>query len=138
MMVINKKVNTSSKKAAVYDALEKTVLEGCNQSADIDGIGASNEDDEFVYGPTLNFDFVSYTPTLYNLNQFVARDMDIPTTNNSYFDMLYPDDKNKAELLAEINNVNFSKDDGGLLELPLSNLAKSNMSTVYMKYKEKI
>jgi hypothetical protein len=52
--------------------------------------------------------------------------------------MLYPDDGNKAELLAEINNVNFGPNDGQLLELPLSNLAKSNMSMVYMQYKEKI
>jgi hypothetical protein len=137
MMVVNKKVNHSSKKAAVYDTLEKIVLDGCNLTPDVEGIGASNDDDEFEYGPTLNFDYVSYTPTLYNLNTFVARDMDSPSKENSYFDMLYHD-PNKAELLAEINNVNFGPNDGRLLELPLSNLAKSNMSTVYMQYKEKI
>jgi hypothetical protein len=51
---------------------------------------------------------------------------------------MYEDDSDKAELLAEINNVNFGKDDGRLLELPLSNLAKSNMSFVYMQQKEKL
>jgi hypothetical protein len=51
---------------------------------------------------------------------------------------MYKDEPDKAELLAEINNVNFGEDDGGLLELPLSNLAKSNMSFVYMQQKEKL
>jgi hypothetical protein len=41
----------------------------------------------------------------------------------------------KAELLAEINNINYRD---GLLELPLSNLVKSNMSMVYQEYKEKV
>jgi spermidine/putrescine transport system substrate-binding protein len=144
MMVINKKDNNSSKKNAVYDILYKILLEGCNlpwkiseNTPDLEWIGATNQDDEFVCGPTLNFDYVSYTPTLWNLNKFVAREEEDPNEYNSYFDMMY-DDHNKAELLAEINNVNFKPTDGGLLELPLSNLAKSNMSFVYMQYKEKL
>jgi hypothetical protein len=34
MMVINKKVNNSSKKAAVYNALEKITLDGCSLPAE--------------------------------------------------------------------------------------------------------
>jgi spermidine/putrescine transport system substrate-binding protein len=70
MMVINKKVNNSSKKHEVYSLIDKIVLEGSNlpaateEGSEEPWIGETNKDDEFVYGPTLNFDFVSYTPTL--------------------------------------------------------------------------
>jgi hypothetical protein len=69
--------------------------------------------------------------------------MEDPDEYNSYFDMIYPNPdpskpNNKAELLAEINSVNFAKGDGGLLELPLSDLTKSRMSKVYLQYREKI
>jgi spermidine/putrescine transport system substrate-binding protein len=36
MMVINKKVNDSSKKQAIYDVLEHTVLDGCNLPSEND------------------------------------------------------------------------------------------------------
>jgi hypothetical protein len=84
----------------------------------------------------MNFDFVSYTPTLWNLNTFVSRNEDTPTPYNSYFDALYPDFPNKAELLAEINNINFTQGDVNLMELPLSDLTKSRMGKVYLNYRE--
>jgi hypothetical protein len=67
----------------------------------------------------------------------VSRNSEYPNPTNSYFDIKYEGDENKAELLAEINNVNFESDDL-LLELPLSVLTKSNMSFEYMQHKEKM
>jgi hypothetical protein len=68
----------------------------------------------------------------------VSRDEENPNQYNSYFDSLYPESPNKAELLAEINNINFAEGDTNLIELPLSDLTKSRMSKVYLSYREYI
>jgi hypothetical protein len=102
------------------------------------GKGITDDDatNDPLYNTILNFEYTYYEPTLWNTKEFVSRNSNEPDATNSYYDIKYSDE-NKAELLAEINNVNFLPGDQ-LLELPLSSLAKSNMSFEYMQYKQKM
>ncbi|GHU47806.1 hypothetical protein FACS1894218_3040 [Bacilli bacterium] len=137
MVVMNKKDVGSKKENHIYDAIRKVALEGCDADPTTSGIGnysSSANDRSFEYGPMDNFCQVGYTSPLYSVDTYAARD-ESTDPDHSFFDSLYPDDPNKAELLAEINNINFTP---GLLEEPLSNLTKSNMSFIYQEYKEKM
>ncbi|GHU32251.1 hypothetical protein FACS1894166_05200 [Bacilli bacterium] len=141
---MNKKDVDSKRENNIYNAIRKVTLEGCdaepltksndqNRTA-IGEYSGSDDDRDFEYGPMDNFYQIAYTSPLFSVNTYVARDVgDEP--DNSFFDSLYPNNPNKAELLAEINNINFKN---GLLEEPLSNLTKSNMSFLYQEYKEKM
>jgi hypothetical protein len=127
----------------LYDAMRHVALEGCELPAKNEGsswIGSytgTGDDLMYDYGPMLNFSYVGYTPILWNVNKFASREESSPGPNNSYYDSIYPDDSDKAELLAEIIAINFNYGDK-LLEQPLSNLAKSNMSMIYTEMREKL
>jgi hypothetical protein len=130
MVVLNKNIKkaSESKKKDMYHLLYKTVLDGCFEENNSDGIG-KEENGSYAYGPMINFDYTFYTSPLYNLDSYILDDGD------GYFKTNFPD---KYKLLSKIYTISDDMDEKNFLEKPLSNLNKSNMYHAYIEEKGKI
>jgi hypothetical protein len=115
MVVVNKR--SHNKQQQIYNLLKTSILDNCDKP--VNDIKSMYEYDEFN-GPMANFDFEQYTPTLWNIQQYV-------NSEDGYYDHLYHGETGKIELLRSINDIDFSAISINLIELPLDNLAKSNM-----------
>lgn len=132
MCVINKRQANTNKKAGIYKDIFTTCLEGCTLDATTDGIGQSDEDEQYTYGPMMNFDYVGYTPPLRNLYQYLTRDDE----QNYFLDALELSE-GKAQLCSNIIGFDETNFDGKI-ELPLSEIVKSNMTVAWEEQREKI
>ena len=129
MLVFNKKNdNNPTRKQKVYDIAKKITLEGGSKD---DDIAAVDEDDNYINGPMINFDFVMYTAPLKNLNDYVLADDGNIVEN-------YEDKQQLFRKMYDIkvpSNPDLAKH---LFEQPLSDLDKSNMHWAYEPEKEKL
>lgn len=80
VMVLNKdRIQKLNHKKEAYAVLKKIGLEGADKSLydssknsyAIDTIFSTDENDEYEYGPMLNFDYLQYSSPLLNLNAYV-------------------------------------------------------------------
>ncbi|MEF9984861.1 MAG: hypothetical protein RSC02_01595 [Malacoplasma sp.] len=126
MMVIN---NNSSQKKLAYDLIKKIALEGTSYNQNIK---LSNpENDEYIFGPMQNFDYVQYTSPLEKISNYVLS----PTS--SYFSDLYgPDlDPKLLTLYQNIFDVVQTPSDRNMFESGLNDLEKSNMYQAFLREK---
>ncbi len=89
-MIINKELTEKKRTVQIaHDVIKKIALEGSDlslyeseenkiYSEKSENIFSVNEDDEYIYGPMLNFDYVNYTSPLLTVNAYVM---------NSSFDL---------------------------------------------------
>ena len=129
MLVFNKKNNDNEERMQkVYDIAKKLTLEGGSAGEDISKV---DEEDNYVYGPMINFDFVMYTAPLKNVDTYVTEPdegyiaTEIDEDQQELFTKMY-------EIDANVTNLK------NLFERPLSDLDKSNMHWAYEPEKEKL
>lgn len=129
MVVLNKKDQYKQK---AYDIIKDITLDGSDVNADKDHIGIRNEKGDYVYDTMLNFDFVSYTPTLYSVYQYCIKNGDNYFTDPDGLNW----DSQKASLGQSIINNNDSSqqtNNGELFEHPLDDKTKLNMQMEWFK-----
>lgn len=118
--VINKSLD-DSKKDDVYNII-KSISFDFNYN-DVD------ENDDYVSLTMQNFDYVNYTPCYIDLYDYVI---------NDYFKECFPNNPNLSSLLEKlisIDNIVLTKEN---IELPINNLADSNMNIAFTTFIDKI
>ena len=128
VVVLNKKLDKKlTHKQKVYNIVNKICLNGCDKG---ERISDTKENDDYVYGIMENFDYVNYTAVFKNIDDYVL--------NGDYFseEEYAPEEINLYKKIYKI--VADNDDISRLIELPISNLAKSNMHWAYNEEKEKI
>lgn len=119
--VINKTLD-NSKKDQVYNIIKSISLDFENMF---------NVDEEGNYlSPTMqNFDYINYTPCYSQLYDYVI---------NTYFKDCFPNNPSLSSLLEEIIKIDESTISKNNLELPINNLAESNMNIAFTNFIDKI
>ena len=134
MLVFNKKnENNADRKQKVYDIAKRITLEG--GSVD-DDISECDDNDNYIYGPMINFDFVMYTATLKNLDEYVLSEDE---QKGGY--IIDEIDEDQQELFRKMYSIQIPEDPNlakNLFEEPLSDLDKSNMHWAYEPQKERL
>lgn len=119
--VISKTLD-SSKKDQVYNIIKSISL-------DFDNLFEVDQEDNFLSPTMQNFDYVNYTPCYSQLYDYVI---------NTYFKECFPNNPNLASLLEEIIKIDESIISQNNLELPINNLAESNMNIAFTTFIDKI
>ncbi len=118
--VINKSLD-SSKKDDVYEIIKNISLDFNNKNVD--------QNDEYESLTLQNFDYVNYTSCYIDLYNYVV---------NDYFKECFPENPNLSSLLERlisIDNIILTPQN---LELPINNLADSNMNIAFTTFIDKI
>lgn len=125
MMVINKK---SKNKNLAHEIIKRVALEGSSSN---DGeISEVDKEDNYVYGPMINFDYVMYTSPLKKIHEYVL------DQNDGYFSDLkeeYGEEFVKKSI--EIYDIETNPSPDNMIETSLSELNKSNMYYAYLDVK---
>ena len=120
MLVFNKKnKNNESRRQQVYEIAKKITLEGGGADEDI---SECDDEDNYIYGPMINFDFVMYTATLKNADEYIKDEEEGYITTEI--------DKEQQKLFRQMYDIIVPEDPDlakNLFEEPLSDLDKSNM-----------
>ena len=119
--VINKTLD-SSKKDQVYNIIKSISL-------DFDNMIDVDEEGNYLSMTMQNFDYINYTPCYSQLYDYVI---------NTYFKECFPNNPNLSSLLEEIIKIDESKISENNLELPINNLAESNMNIAFTTFIDKI
>lgn len=119
--VINKTLD-SSKKDQVYNIIKSISL-------DFDNMIDVDEEGNYLSPTMQNFDYINYTPCYSQLYDYVI---------NTYFKECFPNNPNLSSLLEEIIKIDESKISQNNLELPINNLAESNMNIAFTTFIDKI
>lgn len=129
MLVINK---NSKHKNEAHEIIKKIALEGLDDATD--GITKTNENDEYVYGPMVNFDYVTYTSPLKDIYDYVTMESD------GYFSYLTEKgySNNFIKTLIDIFKVESKPSPTNMIEKGLSELDKSNMYYGYLQVRSKL
>jgi hypothetical protein len=132
MLVVNKNIDHANhqKTQDIYKTIKEICLDGCLEDASNNGIGKQNDDGEYVYGSMLNFDFIFYTATLKNLDEYAQG---TGPSQECYFDQY-----DNKDLLIQIYKIDKDFSQNTLIEQPISNLDKSNMYQAYIEQKERL
>ena len=118
--VINKSLD-SSKKDDVYEIIKNISLDFNNKNVD--------QNDEYESLTMQNFDYVNYTPCYIDLYNYVV---------NDYFKECFPDNPNLSSLLEKLISIDDIILTPQNLELPINNLADSNMNIAFTTFIDKI
>ncbi|MDE6429318.1 MAG: hypothetical protein K2K18_02260, partial [Malacoplasma sp.] len=146
-MVINKELTT--KKGTVetaHEVIKKIGLEGSDFSLyessenkiypeERELIFDTNEDDEYIYGPMLNFDYVNYTSPLLTINAYVmnsSSDLSKYELEDSYSSFSIEEQSNGyfTELFSWINQT--ESKNGFLSEEEYNNYIETLINTYYI------
>lgn len=119
--VINKTLD-SSKEDQVYNIIKSISL-------DFDNMIDVDEEGNYLSMTMQNFDYINYTPCYSQLYDYVI---------NTYFKECFPNNPNLSSLLEEIIKIDESKISQNNLELPINNLAESNMNIAFTTFIDKI
>lgn len=119
--VINKTLD-SSKKDQVYNIIKSISL-------DFDNMFNVDQEGNYLSMTMQNFDYINYTPCYSQLYDYVI---------NTYFKECFPNNPNLSSLLEEIIKIDESKISQNNLELPINNLAESNMNIAFTTFIDKI
>ena len=120
--VINKTLVDSNKKDQVYNIIKSISL-------DFDNMFNVDQEGNYLSPTMQNFDYVNYTPCYSQLYDYVT---------NTYFKECFPNNPNLSSLLEEIIKIDESKISQNNLELPINNLAESNMNIAFTTFIDKI
>ena len=128
-LVINSKNNNNPQK---LDKIYKLVKSLFLDHVDSDEISYMDENDEYMYDPMKNFDFLRYTSPFQSIDDYV---------NGNYFsdvDFSFNDDQ--IELYKNIYNIKINPniDITNFVEAPINDLCKSNMHWAYVEKKQEI
>ncbi len=119
--VINKTLD-SSKKDQVYNIIKSISL-------DFDNMFKVDQEGNYLSMTMQNFDYINYTPCYSQLYDYVT---------TTYFKERFPNNPNLSSLLEEIIKIDESKISENNLELPINNLAESNMNIAFTTFIDKI
>lgn len=119
--VINKTLD-SSKKDQVYNIIKSISL-------DFDNMLNVDQEGNYLSMTMQNFDYINYTPCYSQLYDYVT---------TTYFKECFPNNPNLSSLLEEIIKIDESKISQNNLELPINNLAESNMNIAFTTFIDKI
>ncbi len=154
-MIINK--NSKSNREDMYSIIKKIVLEGADLSLYNSGTKEYNtegiikqENEEYIYGPMKNFDFIQYTSPLKNISTYVQN----VTFNDSqgiksYFEEKYVYLKDDGILteneyvsyiksLIEVYSIKKDATVNNTLEQNLSDINKSNMYHAFNSIRKRL
>lgn len=120
--VINKSLD-ESKKDDVYNIIKSISLDIDNNLTSVD------ENDDFISPTMNNFDYVNYTPCYQSLYDYVI---------NDYFKECFPNNPKLSALLERIISINPNDISDKTIELPINNLAESNMNIAFTGFIDKI
>lgn len=162
MTVNRQRVTKNNHIETAYSVLKKVGLEGAdhklyeydtdtkdsytyNQNQLEDQPIFFQEDNQYIYGPMVNFDYMQYTSPLQTLNEFVTNSVGKPTDSRfGYFNLRYQNIKNRftnqeyenyidtLRLIYSLDNSNISKND---LMRNVTDLHKSDMYYAFMNVK---
>lgn len=121
--VINKSLD-ESKKDEVYNIIKNISLD-----TDLDILTSEDENGEYKSLTMNNFDYVNYTPCYSTLYNYVV---------NDYFKICFPDNPSLYNMLEKIISINDQSISKETLELPINNLAESNMNIAFTGFIDKI
>lgn len=129
MLVINK---NSKHIDEAHKIIKKIALEGITDQTD--GITKTDDNDEYVYGPMVNFDYVTYTSPLKDIYNYVVQESD------GYFSYLTEKgySNNFIKTLIDIFKVESKPSPTNMIEKDLSELDKSNMYYGYLQVRSKL
>ena len=119
--VINKTLD-SSKKDQVYNIIKSISL-------DFDNMFNVDQEGNYLSMTMQNFDYINYTPCYSQLYDYVI---------TTYFKECFPNNPNLSSLLEEIIKIDESIISQNNLELPINNLAESNMNIAFTTFIDKI
>lgn len=119
--VINKTLD-NSKKDQVYNIIKSISL-------DFENMFNIDEDGNYLSPTMQNFDYINYTPCYSQLYDYVI---------NTYFKDCFPNNPSLSSLLEEIIKIDESTISKNNLELPINNLAESNMNIAFTNFIDKI
>lgn len=125
---------------------EDTATEDNTKEYADDTIFSVDENDNYIYGPMINFDYVQYTSPLRNLNTYVTNSLNMFDSIGGYFKDSYQylvDDgilttsqfKTYITALVEIFDIKRNGTSNNTLEQNLSDINKSNMYYAFQKIK---
>jgi hypothetical protein len=118
MVVVNKKnQHNTTKLSQIYKAVDTAAINGMGVS-DID----HEVDGKYTYSTMDNFDYVFYTSPIKAVDDYVMQ------TEDGYFANYDVRDPSFADELRNIYNINSNSDFDGLIEAPISDRNKSDMS----------
>lgn len=152
-MVINK---NSKNKQEAYDIVKRVALEGSDKSLylnqqeneyNYNSIIEVDNQDAYVYGPMINFDYVQYTSPLKSIYNFVDNSLTKFETIGGYFTDLYShlvDENilnenqysNYIKSLVDVFRIPYEPSNTNMLEQNLSDINKSNMYYAFQKIKQ--
>ncbi|KFB07769.1 type 2 periplasmic-binding domain-containing protein [Malacoplasma iowae] len=156
MLVINK---NSKFQNEAYDIIKKIALEGLSKDEDITN---TDDEDSYIYGPMVNFDYVQYTSPLEKITEYVLgkketnpktkqlnnKDESENKIQSTYFSYLLEEGYSEefVKLCQEIYRIGLynstenptQPEKHNLIEKDLSELNKSNMFYAYNKIRAKL
>lgn len=129
-IVINKKNENSHKEKSVYETIKAISLDGIDEHNV--HIYDQDSNENYIYGPMINFNSVQYTSPYNSINKYVLDDA------NGYFSSY---SKQQIELFQNIYNIDLADSTiniTNIIEDKLSDIAKSNMHWAYSYEKTKM
>lgn len=128
-IVINKSIDDKKLDDAI-EIIKMLCLSGLQKG---ENISERDSDGEYKYLSTQNFDYLNYTPCYEKLYAY-----SIDQSENGYFEQNDITDASQKKLLIDLLTINPVPINDYTIELPLTELTKSNINLAYVNFKTKI
>ncbi len=129
-VVINKSIDPNKKKSAI-EIIKSLCLSGLQQGEIISEKDPTTDD--YKYLSAQNFSFLNYTPCYQSLYEYA-----IDPSENGYFSQTGIEDNAQKQLLIDLIKINSDQIKQENIELPVTELTKSNINLAYLDFKNKI
>ena len=129
-MVINKSIDPNKKKSAI-EIIKSLCLSGLQQGEIISEKDPTTDD--YKYLSAQNFSFLNYTPCYQSLYEYA-----IDPSENGYFSQTGIENNEQKQLLIDLIKINSDQIKQENIELPVTELTKSNINLAYLDFKNKI
>lgn len=128
-VVINKSIDQKKKKFAV-EIIKSLCLSGLQQG---EVVSDRNINGDYKYLSVQNFNFLNYTPCYKSLYEYA-----IDPSENGYFSQNDIENYEQKQLLIDLIKINSESINQENIELPVTELTKSNINLAYLDFKNKI
>ena len=128
-VVINKSIDPKKKKSAI-EIVKSLCLSGLQQG---EIVSDRNINGDYKYLSVQNFNFLNYTPCYKSLYEYA-----INPSENGYFSQNDIENYEQKQLLIDLMKINSEQINQENVELPVTELTKSNINLAYLDFKNKI